>query len=80
MPYITKERRAQMHRMVPLTMGELAYRLTTDVLEWIDEVNDPNYSRYAEAIGVLECVKQELYRRRISPHEDKKIKENGDVF
>lgn len=28
---------------------------------------------------MLECCKQELYRRLLSIHEDKKIIENGDV-
>lgn len=39
-----------------------------------------NYKDYNEVIGVLECVKQELYRRLIAPYEDKKKDENGDVF
>lgn len=39
-----------------------------------------SYHYYNEAMGVLECVKQELYRRLIAPHEDEKRKENGDVF
>lgn len=30
-------------------------------------------------MGVLECVKQEFYRRQLVPYEDSKIKENGDV-
>lgn len=38
-----------------------------------------NYRRVNAAIGVLECAKQELYRRIAIPYEDKKIKESGDV-
>lgn len=38
------------------------------------------YRDYNRLIGVLECVKQELYRRAIAPYEDEKIKENGDVY
>jgi len=30
-------------------------------------------------IGVLECVKQEFYRRKVAPYEDIKIIENGDI-
>ncbi len=37
------------------------------------------YARLNRAIGVLECAKLELYRRRAAPYEDTKIKENGDV-
>jgi len=39
-----------------------------------------NYADYNEVMGVLECVKQELYRRLIVPYENKKKEENGDVF
>lgn len=38
-----------------------------------------NYCDHNSAIGVLECAKQEFYRRQTSPYEDEKIKENGDV-
>ena len=31
------------------------------------------------AMGVLECIKQEFYRRVAAPYEDIKIVENGDV-
>ena len=34
----------------------------------------------AEVLGVLECVKLELYRRVAAPYEDKKCQENGDVY
>ena len=33
-----------------------------------------------EAMGVLACVQQELFRRLAGPYEDQKRKENGDVF
>ncbi len=39
-----------------------------------------NYRVLNEFIGALECCKLELYRRLVAPHEEKKIKENGDVF
>lgn len=37
------------------------------------------YKKFNRAIGVLECVKQELYRRLIGPYEDKAIAKNGDL-
>jgi len=40
----------------------------------------PGYYNYNRMMGVIECVKQELYRRVIGPYEDKKIKENGDII
>jgi len=38
------------------------------------------YDDYNTLIGVLENIKLELYRRKIIPYEDIKIKENGDVY
>lgn len=59
--------------------GCLNYAIT----RLVDEV----YSRYGtcytdlnEAVGVLECVKQEYYRRLAVPYEDEKIEQNGDVY
>jgi predicted type IV restriction endonuclease len=40
----------------------------------------PNYRRYNKAIGVLECIKMEFYRRMVGPYEEEKISENGDVL
>jgi hypothetical protein len=39
-----------------------------------------NYKHINEIIGVLECAKQEFYRRVAAPYEDTKIQENGDVY
>jgi hypothetical protein len=39
----------------------------------------PKYFNYNRAIGVLECIKLEFYRRMVGPYEDIKIKEAGDV-
>jgi hypothetical protein len=39
----------------------------------------PRYFNYNRAIGVLESIKLEFYRRVVALYEDIKIKENGDV-
>lgn len=39
-----------------------------------------NYKDINAAVGVLECVKLEMYRRVAAPYEDTKIIENGDVY
>jgi len=39
-----------------------------------------SYAELNEVIGVLECAKQELYRRVVAPYEDGKAKINGDVY
>lgn len=38
------------------------------------------YRAINDAIGVLECVKLEFYRRLAAPYEDVKAKQNGDVY
>lgn len=38
------------------------------------------YAQYNKAIGVLECVKNEFWDRRVRPYEDRKCVESGDVF
>lgn len=42
-------------------------------------MREPSYSKIAVATGVLENVKQELYRRIAENYEDQKIIENGDI-
>ncbi len=38
-----------------------------------------NYGEMASAVGTLECVKLEMYRRLIGPYEDEAILKNGDI-
>ena len=42
-------------------------------------MGDISYKKIAMATGVIENIKQELYRRLASKYEDKKIEENGDI-
>lgn len=85
MPYIDADGRAfldpKLDDIYAHTPGELNYCITRLVDAYLNSVIDPpTYGRYNEAIGVLECAKLELYRRLISPYEDQKMVENGDVF
>jgi len=61
-----------------LTAGRLNYLITRIIDKYLGK--NPHYSDYNEVIGVLECVKLELYRRQIAKYEDKKWTENGDVY
>ncbi len=85
MPYINKEDRKQFEsiiEMIPpfVTCGELNYVLTLICQNYIKDLGGESYQIYNDIIGVLECCKQELYRRKISKYENKKIKKNGDVY
>jgi len=80
MPYITKDDRLFVDGgTIPLTAGKLNYKIT-QVCRAHLQLFGTKYDTINEIIGVLECVKQEFYRRVASPYEDEKIKENGDVF
>ena len=82
MPYIEEKYRKEIDMgRIPDSPGELNYLITTSILDYLGgEGAVVVYSDYNEVIGVLECVKQELYRRMIAPYEDEKIKENNDVY
>ena len=57
-------------------VGELNYVIT----RLCDEFTDRKYRSYNDVIGVLECVKLEMYRRVVAPYEDEKREINGDVY
>jgi len=87
MPYIKPEKREkyeeEIGKLVAILKslppeevdGELNYVIT----KIMKEVYPLRYYHINKAIGVLECIKQEFYRRVAAPYEDQKIKENGDV-
>lgn len=81
-PYIKRENRPEIDRILScfetLNVGEMNYLITKLCRKFIDE-NGENYMAYNALVGVLECAKLELYRRKISNYEDVKIIENGDV-
>ena len=38
------------------------------------------YTQLNAALGVLEAVKQEYYRRVVTPYENERREQNGDVY
>ena len=80
MPYISKEARAELDQSTrgPVNAGELNYVITRLVLMWIGPHAD--YATYAAAVGVLETLKLELYRKAIALYEDVKCAKNGEVY
>jgi ribosomal protein S3AE len=55
--------------------GELNYIVT----KMLKEIYPLRYFHINKAIGALECIKLEFYRRVAAPYEDTKIEESGDV-
>lgn len=79
MPYVKKEARQYINALSRADgPGELNFELTSIVIDYIGDVRA--YTKYNEVIGVLECMKLELYRRMVAPYEDRKCAENGDVY
>lgn len=81
MPYINRDRRddldfGQGSAAVP---GELNYEITALVDGYILN-HGLNYQTINDIVGALEGAKLEFYRRVAAPYEDRKIKENGDVY
>jgi hypothetical protein len=85
MPYIKPEFRLNYHQLIDDAVDSLAFKSAGDINYVLSSVlwkifeKNKNYAKANELIGVLECIKLELYRRQIAPYEDKKIEENGDV-
>jgi len=84
MPYIHPDMRRQIDGdnvfdVTALTSGDLNYILTSLVDSMID-MRGLSYTTINEIVGVLECMKLELYRRVAAPYEDQKRRENGDVY
>jgi hypothetical protein len=87
LPYIRPKKREKYRKVldeligilksssVEETDGELNY-IVTKILK---EVYPLRYFHLNRAIGVLECIKQEYYRRVAAPYEDTKMRESGDV-
>lgn len=79
MPYIQQEDRDKILSGEKYTTpGELNFCFTGVALEYLGD--NPNYQKFNDVIGAIECCKMELYRRKIALYEDEKIQTNGDVY
>ena len=87
MPYIHKDKRSTIDFYLNSILeqiddktcaGDLNYILTKIIIAALGP--NPNYDRYNSIVGMLECCKLELVRRKLSPYEDTKIESNGDVY
>jgi hypothetical protein len=87
MPYIGKNKRPEIDTLLnPLIeylesqkMEEIDGELNYVMSRLLKDVYPPKYFNFNRAMGVLESVKQEFYRRHVAPYEEGKIKENGDI-
>lgn len=82
MPYITQQRRLDLAvhpESGATTPGELNYLLTGLCIKYLRD-HGTSYATLNAIVGVLECAKQEFYRRIALPYENAKLAENGDVY
>ena len=87
MPYIKSENRKKYEKIIQelvsilksLPPEEVDGDLNYVVTKLLKEVYPLRYYHINKAVGVLECIKLEFYRRVAAPYEDLKIKESGDV-
>ncbi len=84
MPYIREEFRAAVENLDPLNPGELNYAFTMLLISYLErQIHDHHpldYRLLNDVAGAFELAKAEFVRRAVNPYEDKKIKENGDVY
>lgn len=88
MPYIPQENREKLNTCIEYlsdklldgyTVGNVNYSISYLMKSLLDGIG-VNYTNINSLIGMLECVKQELYRKVASNFEDLKEEENGPVY
>ena len=90
MPYIDQNRRdffkeeinaliVKLQSSGSVSAGDINY-IFSEILAGALAIDDnPKYDKINTAVGVLDCVKLELYRRVAGPYEDYKISKSGDT-
>ena len=83
MPYILQKHRKRCEHVLKIMKreniqpeGDLNYILYAFCKRNVK----PSYNNYKNFLGELTECCAEIRRRLLAPYEDKKIKENGDVF
>ena len=76
MPYINERDRSKSGLT---TEGDLNYRIHELIEIYLNGQEKVGYAQYNAVVGVLESAKQESYRRAVSPYEEAKLVENGDI-
>jgi hypothetical protein len=83
MPYIKQDDRRVIDIVLDVPVmsnaGELNYVLTKVVKDYLEQFGI-SYQTMNDIVGALDGAKVEFQRRIVAPYEDKKIKQNGDVY
>lgn len=79
MPYI-KESLRLLAEDEPTNAGELNYAISNLFNEYLKRKGGLSYQVLNDIVGAGFGAVTEFQRRVVAPYEDKKIKENGDVY
>ena len=87
MPYIKQHERPELDKLLEpfiehiksLPVEDQDGALNYSVTKIIKHVYPMKYFHINRALGVLTAILQEYYRKLVTPYEEKKISENGDV-
>ena len=82
MPYITGQRQYELQelKMGMRKSGDLSWKQTRDILDFLMEQEKVDYDSFCRAVGATVLTIFEVWWRKVRPYEDKKCAENGDVF
>lgn len=81
MPYLTDERKAELARgKGPTSAGDLTYLLQQQLQEYLSGRTAIRYEDLAVCLGALEGAKLDFIERIVTPYEQRKQCENGDVW
>jgi hypothetical protein len=90
MPYVYREVRNELDAVLDTLIALIPEALGKEVSDGtvnyvITRIIDAaygmgGYGKFNRAMGVLDCVSKEFYRRKVAPYEDIKLKENGDAY
>jgi hypothetical protein len=86
-PYIKQENREKwtniindiLNELLKLPENEIEGELNYVITSILKKCYKPKYFNYNRLIGLLECIKQEMYRKVIGEYENQKEIENGRV-
>lgn len=82
MPYIEKDARAKLVPKsdgYPVSPGDLNFQITCLLIEYM-KYNGKRYQQINDILGALEGAKLEFYSTQVRAYEDKKCRENSDVY
>ena len=84
MPYISKNDKANLDSKLSHvhigSVGELNYAINALAMDYLNQLSQIGYQELNSVIGALEAAKLEFYRRIVLPYENKKIRDNGDIY